>query len=264
MDVDALRQAIRSDRAEGLHPLLVNATAGTTVLGAFDPLRAISRVARDEGLWLHVDGALGGSVLLCKDHRHLVDGSELSDSFAWNAHKMMGVPLPCSALLLARRGLLSRHLSEVADYLFQSDTDDLNPGTRSLQCGRRNDALKLWAAWKLHGDHGYDRRLSRLFALARYAAGEIAARPDFELVMAPESINVCFEVPGKSSVEICDRLSREGRLLIGHGTARGRRAIRLVCVNPDLEKGDIDGALDAVRQAAAALPAAPRPTVVAP
>jgi glutamate/tyrosine decarboxylase-like PLP-dependent enzyme len=255
MRVDALRLAIGSDRAAGLHPLLVNATAGTTVFGAFDPLREISRVARDEGLWLHVDGALGGSVLLCREHRSLLDGAELSDSFAWNAHKMMGVPLPCSALLLARRGLLTRHLAEAADYLFQSSSDELNPGTRSLQCGRRNDALKLWAAWKLHGDQGYDRKLSRLFELARYAAAEIDASPDFELLLPPESINVCFEVPGKSSVEICDRLSHEGRLLIGHGAACGRRAIRLVCVNADLGEADIDTALQEVRRAAAATPA---------
>ncbi len=260
MDVEALRQTIRSDRAAGHRPLLVNATAGSTVLGAFDPIHEIGLIAQDEGMWLHVDGALGGSVALCSRHRDLIDGSELADSFVWNAHKMMGVPLPCSALLLARRGQLQRQLAEPADYLFQSHGDELNPGTRSIQCGRRNDALKLWAAWKLHGDRGYDRRLSRLFDLAQYTASRVEADPAFELLLPPESINVCFRVKGRSSADICGQLDREGRLLIGHGKAQGRQAIRLVCVNLDLEERDIDDALGAIRQAAASLPAVEDPT----
>jgi glutamate/tyrosine decarboxylase-like PLP-dependent enzyme len=253
MDVEALRTAIRDDRARGFRPLLINATAGTTVLGAFDPLREIAALAREEGLWMHVDGALGGSLLLCESERELLDGCELSDSFAWDAHKMMGVPLSCSAILLRRRGLLQKHLDESADYLFQTHTDDLNPGTRSLQCGRRNDALKLWAAWQFHGDDGYDARLRRVVGLARYAAQRIQDDPEMDLVVWPESVNVCFEVRKTPSEAICERLDREARLLIGHGRVDGRCAIRLVCVNPDLTEGDIDAALDEIKRAAAEL-----------
>lgn len=250
MNVEALRQAIRDDRVRGCRPLLINATAGTTVLGAFDPLREIAALAREEGLWMHVDGALGGSLLLCESARELLDGAELSDSFSWNAHKMMGVPLSCSAILLRRRGLLHRHLDETADYLFQTHTDELNPGTRSLQCGRRNDALKLWAAWQFHGDRGYDARLRRVIELARYAAQRIRNDPRLILTRWPESINVCFEVRETPSAEICDRLDREGRLLIGHGRVDGRCAIRLVCVNPDLDERDVDVALEEVKRTA--------------
>lgn len=250
MNVDALREAIRDDRARGHRPLLVSATAGTTVLGAFDPLREIAALAREEGLWMHVDGALGGSFLLCESARELLDGCELSDSFTWNAHKMLGVPLSCSAILLRRRGLLHKHLDETADYLFQAHTDDLNPGTRSLQCGRHNDALKLWAAWQFHGDRGYDERLRRVLGMARYAAQRIQDDPELDLLVWPESINVCFDVREAQSEEICERLDRQGRLLIGHGRVDGRCAIRLVCVNPDLTEGDIDVALEEIKRAA--------------
>lgn len=249
MDVDALRETIRDDRARGFRPLLVNATAGTTVLGAFDPLREIAALAREEGLWMHVDGALGGSFLLCESARELLDGCELSDSFTWNAHKMLGVPLSCSAILFRRRGLMHKHLDETADYLFQADTDDLNPGTRSLQCGRRNDALKLWAAWQFHGDRGYDARLRRVVGLARHAAQRIQEDPELDLVAWPESINVCFDARETPSEAICDRLDLTGRLLIGHGRVDGRCAIRLVCVNPDLTEGDIDVALEEIKRA---------------
>ena len=90
----------------GVRPMLVNATAGTTVRGAFDPIREIAGVAREHGAWLHVDGALGASLVLCPARRDLVDGIELADSLAWDPHKMMGVPLQCSVLLVARPGAL--------------------------------------------------------------------------------------------------------------------------------------------------------------
>ncbi len=250
MRVGSLAAAVDRDLGHGHRPILINATAGTTVTGAFDPIAEIAEVAGARGIWLNVDGALGGSVVLSRRHRHLVAGAERADSYVWNAHKMMGVPLSCSALLLRRRGLLARHLDESANYLFQSEADELDPGHRSLQCGRRNDALKLWAAWQLHGDDGYERRIDRLFELAAYAAGRVAADPGLELVLPPESINVCFEVVGRSSAAICERLDEEGRLLVGHGEAGGRRAIRLVCVNPDLVESDIDTALAEIQRVA--------------
>ena len=251
MRVAALEAALGRDIDRGCRPILINATAGTTVAGAFDPIDEIAAVAGAHRVWLNIDGALGGSVLLSERHRHLVAGAERADSFVWNAHKMMGVPLSCSALLLSRKGLLARHLGEAADYLFQSEADDLDPGRRSLQCGRRNDALKLWAAWQLHGDRGYEQRIDRFFELAAYLAGRVEADSELELVMPPESINVCFEVAGRSSKAICERLDDEGRLLVGHGEAGGRRAIRLVCVNPDLTEADLDTALAEIKRAAA-------------
>ncbi len=250
MDVACLGKMIAKDRAAGLNPIMINATAGTTVLGAFDPLCEIAEVAASEKIWMHVDGALGGSVLLSEKHRHLLEGSHLADSFTWNAHKMMGVPLSCSAILMKERGLLAQHFNEDATYLFQTDIDDLNPGTRSIQCGRRNDALKLWAAWLYHGDEGYGARLDHLFDLAQFAAGRIEADSALNLVAFPESIAVCFEVKGNSAGDICRRLDLENRLKIGFGEVAGRQAIRLVCVNPDLEKEDIAFALDEIKAVA--------------
>ncbi|MDQ7088855.1 MAG: aminotransferase class V-fold PLP-dependent enzyme [Acidobacteriota bacterium] len=261
MRVDALRESLRQDRAAGILPLMITATAGTTVLGAFDPIADLAALAAEERVWLHVDGALGASALLSPRHRHLLDGLGGADSLTWNAHKMMGVPLSGSVLLLRRRGLLARHLSEQADYLFQADADTLNPGTRSIQCGRRNDALKLWAAWLYHGDEGYGRRIERLFALARHAARRLAGDPAFELLLEPESVNVCFRVRGHSSTAICEALDQRRLLKIGHGEVLGRRAIRLVCVNPDLGPSDIDAILDTILQVASTLPAQKPPRI---
>ena len=254
MKPEALAEMISDDERSERQPLFINATAGTTVLGAIDPISRIAAVAQEHGVWLHVDGALGGSLLLSKKYRQLLAGIELADSFAWNAHKMMAVPLPCSVLLVRQRGLLAKHLGEAATYLFQTDEEDLNPGTRSLQCGRRSDALKLWAAWQLLGDDGYDAMLTRHVDLARHAARQIRSDPELELLGAPQSTNVCFEVRGRSSVAICDALDRQGILKIGHGSVGERSAIRLVCVNPDFDERRIEEILREIKAAAAALP----------
>jgi glutamate/tyrosine decarboxylase-like PLP-dependent enzyme len=256
MDVEALRQAIVADLAQSLRPMMVVATAGTTVRGAFDPLVEIAGLARRHGAWLHVDAALGGSMVLSPAHAHLLRGAHLADSLTWNPHKMMGVSLQASVLLVARRGLLAGSLDESADYLFQADSDELNPGHRSLQCGRRCDAIKLWAAWQHLGDAGWATRIGQQMALAARAAAMIAADPEFLLSESPPSINVCFEVRDRSSVEICERLDREGRLKIGHGDVRGRRVIRLACVNPALSERDLAAILDEIKAVAHATPPA--------
>jgi glutamate/tyrosine decarboxylase-like PLP-dependent enzyme len=169
----------------------------------------------------------------------------------------MGVPLQSSVLLVARRGTLARNLDETADYLFQADEEALNPGHRSIQCGRRNDAFKLWAAWKQLGDRGWDARIDRQMHLAAEAARLIDEDPELELLERPMSTNVCFQVLGRSSVEICNRLDREGRLKIGHGEVQGRRAIRLVCVNPDLDAAALGSILEEIKAMGRSLPLSP-------
>ena len=243
---DALRRAIETDRAEGRDPFLVVATSGTTVLGAFDPLPAIADVADEFGLWLHVDGALGGSVSLSERHRHLIEGSERADSFTWNAHKMLGVPLAASVILTRQAGRLRGSMDEHASYLFQSPDATYEHGTMSPQCGRRNDALKLWAAWQSHGDRGMGARVDRLFGLARHAAGRVKAEPDLVLSREPESVTVCFEVAGRRSDDVCERLRHESRALVGYGDVDGRRVIRLALVNGALDESDVDTFFDAV------------------
>lgn len=254
MKVAELERVLEQDLEDGCGPVCIVATAGTTVLGAFDPLREIAEVAAAHGVWLHVDGAYGGTFLLHPELRRRLDGVERADSLVWNAHKMMGVPLPASAVLVRRRGLLHRHFNETADYLFQQDDADLNLGTQSMQCGRRNDALKVWAAWQALGDAGWAARIERQVALARHACARIAADPRLELVNEPECLNVCFAVRGKSAVAICEQLGREGLALVGYGDVRGRKVLRLVTVNAAVEPADLDRLFADVERVAAELP----------
>ena len=86
-------------------PFFVGTTAGTTVLGAFDPFEEIAAICKKHKVWMHVDGCWGAAALLSPDHRHLMKGCELSDSLAWNPHKLMGLPLQCSAFLTTHKGV---------------------------------------------------------------------------------------------------------------------------------------------------------------
>jgi glutamate/tyrosine decarboxylase-like PLP-dependent enzyme len=243
----ALAEALRRDIDEGVCPVMINATAGTTVMGAFDPIDELADIAHEHGVWIHVDGAWGGALLLVPElRRRLFAGLERCDSLTWDAHKLMGVPLTCSIVLLRQRGLLERHLGEEAEYLFQNDTPDLNPGIRSIQCGRRNDALKLWAAWQHHGDAGYRVRLERLLALRDHVVSRIEAAPELRMCHVPESLNVCFEMPGVSSEQLCSELNARGLAVVGHARVNGRSTVRLIIANPDQSEAVLDEFLAAI------------------
>jgi len=250
MLLDAFRNLVEKDLAAGLTPFFVNLTAGTTTLGAFDDVTALSAIARANNLWVHVDGSYGASVLLSKKRATLLRSTGLANSVTWNAHKMMGVPLSCSMLLCRNKGLLAKSFSEIADYLFQEDTDDLNPGVKSLQCGRRNDAFKLWALWKQLGNDGFEQRIEKQFLLRDQVVGMIESDPAFELIMKPALLNVCFRHRRVDSEAICSALDKQGLGKVGHGTFEGSSFIRLVIVNPDLTTRDIEKFLITIKTVA--------------
>ena len=164
-----LEELIAEDISNNFEPFFVNATAGTTVLGAFDDITAMSKVCKKHTLWLHVDGAYCGSVIFSKNHKHFVNGLELSDSFSVNAHKMLGTPLTCSIIVTQHKTQLYQSFSNEADYLYQTATNDYNLGKTSLQCGRRNDALKIWTLWKSVGTKGLERIVDHQFKIAQIA-----------------------------------------------------------------------------------------------
>jgi glutamate/tyrosine decarboxylase-like PLP-dependent enzyme len=241
MRPDVLEAMIKEDVANGYHPFLVNATAGTTVLGAFDDLNAIADITdKYPGIWLHVDGAYCGSVLWSKKYRHLIDGCERSDSFSVNAHKMLGTPLSCSMIVSKHPEALYRSFSNEASYLYQTDDDNLNPGKISLQCGRRNDALKFFTLWKSIGSKGLEAMVDHQFHLANYASKYIKSNPNYELYSFDDTIGICFNYKGVSPEEVCLRLYQGNKLVVGHGSHKGKTFVRLVSVNSNNTEKDID------------------------
>uniref|UniRef100_A0A8C7YRC4 Glutamate decarboxylase 2 n=1 Tax=Oryzias sinensis TaxID=183150 RepID=A0A8C7YRC4_9TELE len=170
---------------EGFVPFFVSATAGTTVYGAFDPLIAISDICKKYNIWMHVDGAWGGSLLMSRRHRWKLDGVERANSVTWNPHKMMSVPLQCSALLVREEGLMQNCNQMHACYLFQQDKQyDLSydTGDKALQCGRHVDIFKLWLMWRAKGTIGFEAQIDRCLELSEYLYNKIKDRDGYEMV----------------------------------------------------------------------------------
>ncbi len=239
MLADHLDILVHKDLKDGFEPFFVNATAGTTVLGAFDDLEAISKVCKKHKLWLHVDGAYCGGVIFSKKNRHLVNGLEQSDSFSVNAHKMLGTPLSCSIIVTQNKAQLHHSFSNEADYLYQTDGDEFNLGKTSLQCGRRNDALKLWTLWKSVGTKGLEQIVDKQFEMAEIAREYITNNKDYILYSFDDSISVCFNYKGIPASELCTALYENSELMVGFGKFQENEFVRMVTINSILEKEDI-------------------------
>jgi sulfinoalanine decarboxylase/sulfinoalanine decarboxylase/aspartate 1-decarboxylase len=237
--VSELSRMIEEDRQKGLAPMMVNLTAGTTVMGAFDSIRDVREICDAHGMWIHLDGAYCGSVLFSQSYKHLIDGVELVDSFSYNAHKMLGTPLSCSVIVAKNKKHLHDSFSNDASYLYQTDHDEFNLGKTSLQCGRRNDALKFWTLWKSVGTKGLERIVDHQFDLADVARDYIKSNSDYTLYSYGESISVCFNYKGIPARTICTALYEHSELLVGYGSFGEDEFIRLVTINAQNKKSDI-------------------------
>jgi sulfinoalanine decarboxylase/sulfinoalanine decarboxylase/aspartate 1-decarboxylase len=239
MDPKQLERMVEEDLEKGLIPIMVNLTAGTTVLGAFDPIPAVRQLCDKFDMWLHVDGAYCGSVIFSEKYKHLVAGLEQVDSFSFNAHKMLGTPLSCSIIVAQNKDHLYHSFSNDASYLYQTDHDEFNLGKTSLQCGRRNDALKFWTLWKSVGSGGLEEIIDHQFLLADVARDYIRKNSDYRLYSHDESVSVCFNYKDIPAREICTLLYEHSELLVGYGSFDGDEFIRLVTINAQNDEKDI-------------------------
>lgn len=182
MRVDLLEAAIAKTIARGDVPFCVCATAGTTVLSAFDPLVPIAEIARRHGIWLHVDAAWGGAAAFSPRHAYLLDGLSEADSLTFSAHKMLGAPVQCVTFLVhaRHRGLLQHAMAIDAPYLYQNSMDDRDEepdlSKNTFQCGRRGDALKFWLMREALGDSGFAKRVDDCVKWAEGFRAEIEFR----------------------------------------------------------------------------------------
>ncbi|XP_076395032.1 cysteine sulfinic acid decarboxylase [Megachile rotundata] len=237
MRPDSLKAAVAEVKKRGHLPFFVNATCGTTVLGAFDPLPEIAEICRQEDLWLHVDACLGGTLLLSEKYRSLLKGIELSNSVAWNPHKMLGAPLQCSLFVVKGKNALHEANCAGARYLFQQDKHydvSWDTGDKSVQCGRKVDGAKLWLMWKARGTKGLSDSVDVAMSMAEYFFDRIKNRDGFRLVLPRyEGCNVCFwyippSMRGREETQdwwkklyemtakIKERMMMEGSLMVGY------------------------------------------------
>ena len=231
IDIISLEKEIKKDIDRGLTPFYLNATAGTTVLGAFDPVKKLVNICKRYKIWLHLDGAFGGSVIFSKNLKHLLEGIENADSFCFNAHKTLGAPLSTSVLLVKKKKYLYRSFDNDAQYLYQTHDKDYNLGSSSFECGRRNNALKLWSMWKAIGTEGMSNIIERQFKLADFARKYIKNNKNYRLFSFENSLSICFNYQDIDPQDLCSKLYKNNVLLVGYGQFKNQKFIRLVIVN---------------------------------
>ncbi|HKH16089.1 MAG TPA: aminotransferase class V-fold PLP-dependent enzyme, partial [Solirubrobacteraceae bacterium] len=194
MDPDALEAAVRRDLDAGVRPLAVCATAGTTTTGSIDPLPAIAGVAEEHGLWLHVDAAYGGAVVLSDELRGLLDGVERADSIAIDPHKWLYTSQSAGCVLLRDFGALPRSFHSDASYIWLDEAlrHGVDFAMHGPQFSRGFAALKVWVSLLAHGRAAYGRRIAHDVALIRYLGELVEEHPDFELMCEPRLSICCF------------------------------------------------------------------------
>lgn len=265
-----LSRLVKESKARGETPFFVNATAGTTVHGSYDPFRALSAICKAENLWLHIDGSWGGSVIFnSKLASSRLDGAHLADSIAINPHKMLGAPMTCSFLLGRDMRTFHAALTLPAGYLFHNDGADVNDiydlADLTPQCGRRGDALKMFLMLQYYGSEYFSDLVARGFDNAEYLLRALKREGDF-VTISPEPVpclQVCFyfaregvlgddaEANGRVTSEIAKRLIPRGFMVDFAPGERGK--FFRVVVNGGTRRGTLDGLVRALVETAGEL-----------
>ncbi|MBV8519182.1 MAG: aminotransferase class I/II-fold pyridoxal phosphate-dependent enzyme [Acidobacteria bacterium] len=250
MDVAALEETLAAVEARGDAAVLaIVATSGSTATGAFDKLDEIALLRDRYRTWLHVDAAHGASVLLSDSLAHLVRGLEQSDSFSWDPHKMMWMPLSLGSILVRDGVWLRRAFEADAPYLFHAGSENL--GEMTIQCSKRADAIKLWLVLQSRGTAPIVDAIERTAALTRYLYERIVASDDFEPVHEPALNILCFRRRGfddEQTAALRERLLRSGKAWITTTVLRNERVLRVTMMNPRTTERDVDAMLNALRE----------------
>jgi L-2,4-diaminobutyrate decarboxylase len=255
MDVDALEETLAAVEARGDAAVMaIVATSGSTATGAFDRLDEIALLRDRYRTWLHVDAAHGASVLLSERLSHLVRGLERADSFSWDPHKMLFMPLSLGTIFVRDGVWLRRAFEADAPYLFHTSAGAAraseNIGEMTIQCSKRADAIKLWLMLKSRGTAPLVEAMERVTELTRYLFERVRDSDDFEPVHEPQLNILCFRRRGfddEATADLRERLVRSGRAWITTTILRGERVLRVTMMNPRTGRGDVDGLLEALR-----------------
>ncbi len=254
MDPVALDAAIRADREAGYLPAGVIACTGGTGVGACDDLLTVLTVARDHGLYSHVDAAWAGAAMICPEYRTLWEGVELADSVVFNPHKWLGAQFDCSAHFIANPDDLVRTLAIQPEYLKTHGTDGIiNYSEWSVPLGRRFRALKLWFLIRSYGLAGLRERIRNHVNWSQGLAKRLAANPAFEIVTEPVLSLFSFRPAGASDeaiIEFVNRVNSDGRIYITQTRVDGRIAIRFQVGQFDATAADVDTAHDVLTELA--------------
>jgi aromatic-L-amino-acid/L-tryptophan decarboxylase len=258
MDVQALEGRLSADRRDGVQPIAVVATAGTTNTGAIDDLDAIAAVCRRHDVWLHVDAAYGGPAILTAEYADRLRGISQADSVAVDPHKWLFVPVEAGLVFVRDADHMRNAFSLVPPYLRAAAGVGGLPwfSEYGFQQTRGFRALKVWMTMKQAGVNGLRAAIDGNLALARYLSDCVTSAADLELMAPPGLSVVCFRLlkpplDGRAldsfNRVVLERLQLSGEAFLTGTELRGRFVLRACIVNYRSRRADIDRMLTAVR-----------------
>jgi len=215
--INELEKKISELILENKKPFILVATAGTTVLGAFDPLNEISKICKKYNIWLHVDGAVGGSLIFSKKYKYLIDGFNKVDSICFNPHKLLNINLQCSILLTSKMNVFKESNCIDVAYLFNNDKyydSSFDTGNKYFMCGRRPDVFKFWFVWKIKKLKYFEILIDDIFSRCEYFKKLIRNNNNFMLVLDNKSVNVCFKLKRENKYLEDDEYKKIKNILI--------------------------------------------------
>lgn len=262
MNVLELDQTLHRLRAEGRIVIAVVACACSTPIGAFDPLGDVADVCERHHIWLHVDSAHGGSVLLSDKHRQLADGLERADSLVWDAHKMLFVPALCAFLFFKQKRHSFEAFHQNAPYLFDP-TDpgsaEYDLGLRTVECTKRAAAFGLWGIWSIFGPQLFADLIDVTFDLTRRLYKKLRTATDFETIHEPQCNILAFrclpnELRGSTSQQqgefqrrLRRRVIESGAFYLVAANIDGMDVLRVTLMNPLTTAEHLDQLLETLR-----------------
>lgn len=270
IDPDGAIRALEEAKFQGLDVFCLVASAGTTSVGAVDPLADLANYARSQGIWFHVDAAHGGALLVSDSLRPRLAGIAMADSFCLDAHKTLFVPAACTLLFYRDPAAARRAFVQEASYVFDHPEDEMTlfeSAPKNFECTKRPSIIELWLVWALYGPQVLAAKLEYLVDLTREAHGYFESQPDFRTVTVPDINILAFEyvapgLPpaalGALQVAIRDRMRADGRYLITKVNIGHQPVLRVVFMNHDLSLSDVADLADEIRRVAAEIMRGPR------
>ncbi|MGH4035384.1 pyridoxal phosphate-dependent decarboxylase family protein [Actinomycetota bacterium Odt1-20B] len=261
IDVARARPALDAAERQGLNVFCLVASAGTTSVGAFDPLDELAVIARERDLWLHVDGAHGASLLVSDKLRPKLRGIDQVDSLAWDAHKMLFVPAPCTLLFYRDAKASLGAFRQTASYVFDEQQNiytALDSGDKNFECTKRPMIMTLWTLWAIYGQALFAEKIEYLCQLTQDAYALVEKQPDFETVHVPEANIMCFRYRpdwleekdvAAFQVAIRDRIKGGGNFFISKVDVDGVAALRVVMMNHQVTTEHFQMLLGEIRKA---------------
>lgn len=260
MDAAKLRKMIESDRRKKLIPFLLVASAGTTDVGAIDPLEDLGAVAKKFNLWFHVDAAYGGFFALTKEGKKKLKGMELSDSLVIDPHKGLFLPYGVGVVLVKDPKLLNATHYYQANYMQDalSETDEPSPADLSPELTKHFRGLRMWLPLKLHGVRPFRACLEEKLLLAQYFYEEIKGL-GFEVDPEPELSVVTYRyVPKKGNADAFNKkllkmVQEDGRVFISSTMLNGKFTLRFACLSFRTHRSTVDTLLKVLGKSVDAL-----------